>query len=128
MRRGRWKVVGVKVLVATVVALALFGLLTMTLWNWLAPELFGGRTLSFWQAIGVLVLARMLVGGRGFAGGRHMEWRRRLAERWHEMTPEERELFSAGLRNRGRCGPFDPAAPPSSGPPAPAAPAAPPSA
>jgi hypothetical protein len=33
-----------------------------------------------------------------------MFWRRRMMERWEQMTPEEREKFRESLK--GRCGPF----------------------
>ena len=51
---------------------------------------------------GVLILSKILFGG--FRGGphRHWRWRRRMMERWEQMTPEEREKFRQGMR--GRCG------------------------
>jgi len=97
--RLRW---GLKIFVWILVAIAAAGLVVMGLWNWLAPDLFGWRPLSFAQALGLLVLCRLLLGGfRGRPGG-HLHWRARLAERLEAMTPEEREKFRAGLR--GRCG------------------------
>jgi len=85
---------------------ALFTILVMWLWNWLMPPLFGLRVITFWQALGILVLSKILFGG--FRGGPHRNWnwRRRMRERWEHMTPEEREKFRAGMR--GRCGPFAP--------------------
>jgi hypothetical protein len=81
--------------------------LVMHLWNWLMPALFGLRLISFWQALGLLALAKLLFGGfRGHWGG-GMHWRRRMMERWAQMTPEEREKFRAGMQHR--CGPFAPA-------------------
>jgi hypothetical protein len=57
--------------------------------------------LGFWQALGLLLLSKILFGGfRGAAG--HGGWRRRMHARWEQMTPEQREHFRAGLR--GRCG------------------------
>ena len=92
---------GLKIFALIVVFTAAVGAAVMWLWNWLAPDLFGWHTIGFWQAIGLLVLCRLLVGGfRGRAGGHG--WRGRLAERLEAMTPEEREKFRAGLR--GRCG------------------------
>ncbi len=85
-------------------AVALFGLFVMSLWNWLMPALFGLKTVGFWQAVGLLVLARLLLGGfrPGHGGGfRRHQWRRRLIERWEQMSPEEREAFRAGMRCRG---------------------------
>lgn len=44
----------------------LFGFITMWLWNWLMPMIFGLTTLTFWEAIGVLILAKILIGGCNF--------------------------------------------------------------
>jgi hypothetical protein len=67
---------------------------TMLLWNALMPAVFKLPALSFWQAAGVLLLARLLFGGRGgrFGVGRH-RWR----ERMQSLTPEERERLRSGL-------------------------------
>jgi hypothetical protein len=78
--------------------IALFGLIVMTLWNWLMPALFGWKVVTFWQAIGLVILSKILFGG--FHGGpRGMHWRHRMMERLDKMTPEERERFREGLRN-----------------------------
>ena len=91
---------------AAVLFLAIFGWVVMSLWNWLMPALFGWRLITFWQAVGILILSKILFGsfrgGRGY--GRNRYWRRRVIERWEQMTPEEREQFRQGFR--GRCGPF----------------------
>src|SRR6266851_4138103 len=76
----------------------------MSLWNWLMPALFGWHVVTFWQALGLLVLSKLLFGGFRGRPGPHMFWRRRMMERWAQMTPEEREKFREGMR--GRCGPF----------------------
>ncbi len=91
-----------------IVFMAVFGFVVMSLWNWLMPVLFGVRLITFWQALGVLVLSRILLGGfHGRSGG--MNWRRRMMERselraYMQMTPEEREKYREGLRHR--CGAF----------------------
>jgi hypothetical protein len=89
------------------------GEVVMLLWNWLAPALFGLREVTFWQAIGLLALCRILFGGFGLGGGGHRNSRRRMEgrirermrermdERWEQMTPEERERFRQGMRGRG---------------------------
>ena len=89
------------------------GELVMHLWNWLAPTLFGWRQITFWQAVGLLALCRILFGGFGGHGPRSNmrrrmdeRMRRRMDERWEQMTPEEREKFRQGFR--GRCWPFEP--------------------
>jgi hypothetical protein len=88
---------GVFAVVATVVVTRL----VMSLWNWLMPALFAPRVTSFWQALGLLALARLLLGRWGGGPGRRMHWRHRMAQRWNQMTPEEREQFAKGMR--GSC-------------------------
>jgi hypothetical protein len=78
------------------VAVAVFGFLLMSLWNWLIPSLTGWHTLGFIQALGLLVLCRILFGG---FGGR---WRHGGGRRWSRLSPEERERVRAEFR--GRCG------------------------
>ena len=40
----------------------LFGFAVMWLWNWLLPDLFGFKTIAFWQGVGIVLLARMIFG------------------------------------------------------------------
>lgn len=84
------------------------GEVVMLLWNWLAPELFGLRQISFWQALGLLTICRILFGGFGLAGNSSHRARRRARERWDQMTPEERERLHQGIHGRsGRTTPLD---------------------
>lgn len=80
---------------------ALLGWIVMCLWNALLPALFGWRTIGFVQALGLLVLSRILFGGMRSPGGWGPPWRRHMHERWAQMTPEEREKLRTGMR--GRC-------------------------
>jgi hypothetical protein len=87
-----------------VVGIALAGLVVMLLWNWLAPALFGLKQIHYLQALGLLVLSRILFHGKPNV---RAHWRRHMEERWQEMTPEEREKFRAGLWScwgRGKAG------------------------
>jgi hypothetical protein len=94
-------------LVAVPLFLAVFGYVVMRLWNWLMPALFGWHLISFWQALGILVLSKILFGGFHGRHGGHGHWRYRMRERWEQMTPEEREKFRQSMRGRF-CGPFEP--------------------
>lgn len=98
----RWMKRAAKITAIGLVALGIFGFIVMSLWNWLGPSVFGLRPITFWQALGILILAKILFGGfRGRPGyGGH--WRRRMRERWDEMSPEERERFRQGAF--GSCG------------------------
>jgi hypothetical protein len=103
MRKFRlWKVL--KILALVIVAAFVFGFVTMSLWNWLMPAVFGLKVITFWQALGLLLLGKILFGGfhkHGSHGGPR-GWKRHMEERWARMTPEEQEKFRAGMR--GRCG------------------------
>lgn len=48
-------VVGVIVVIGLLLTLP-----TMWLWNWLMPTLFGLKTITFWQALGVSMLSSIL--------------------------------------------------------------------
>jgi hypothetical protein len=102
MKRGFWIAKGVKILVIVAVVLGVVSFAVMSLWNWLVPALFGGPMLGYWEALGLLVLARLLFGGfrpHGRGHGGH-SWHHARA-RWEQMTPEERERFRS--RFRGAC-------------------------
>ncbi len=110
MARKVWR--GLRIVLVAALALGAVGLAIMSLWNWLAPPMFGGHAIGFWQALGVFVLARLLVGGlRGRGGHGHHGWRQRMSERWSDMSEEERERFRSGFAHRcgtpnaGGCGP-----------------------
>lgn len=46
------------------------GWLVMLLWNWLLPSIFSFHTVTFWQALGLLLLSRILFSGFHFQGSR----------------------------------------------------------
>lgn len=121
--RGRRFARALKFVVLAVAFAALLAFVVSGLWNYVMPSVFGLHTIGYWQALALLVLTRILFGGfrRGFGGfGPGMGWRKRMMERWEEMTPEEREKFRAGMGAAfgKRCGPF---AAPSGGAASPAA-------
>ena len=103
MKRN-WLIKGIKFALFAVLAITVFGFVVMSLWNWLMPALFGFRMINFWQAVGLLVLSKILFGGFRGRPGRRMHWRWRMMQRWEQMTPEERDKFREGMR--GGCGPF----------------------
>jgi hypothetical protein len=81
------------------------GEIVLHLWNWLLPSLFGWRQITFWQAVGLLTLCRILFGGVSGRGFHRSNYRRRMAERCEHMTPEERERFRQRMRERFGFGP-----------------------
>ena len=109
--RKKWKWIWLvpAAITGIVLFIALGGELVKLLWNWLLPALFGWRLITFWQALGLLALCRILFGALGGRGGHGPSFRRRMADRWEKMTPEEREKMRERWRNR--CGPFEPPEP-----------------
>jgi hypothetical protein len=103
MRRNRW-IRGLRIAAIGIVAVTVVTWIVELLWNWLIPPVVGWHAITFWQAFGLLILSKILFGsfrGRPGYGG----WRRRMAERWEHMTPEQREQFMQGMK--GRCGRFE---------------------
>ena len=77
------------------------GQVVMLLWNWLLPSLFGWHAITFWQAVGLLALCRILFGHHGWRGRGGSHFRQRMQGRCgSNMTPEERERFRATVRAR----------------------------
>lgn len=91
--------------------------IVMLLWNWLMPVLFGLTLITFWQALGLLVLSKILFGGfcgkhkRGHSGncghGNH-GWKSKFKAKWQNMSDEDRKKWEtkfAGSRwGMGNCG------------------------
>lgn len=108
MRHNKFlKVLKIVLFVAVMATLLTY--VVMRLWNWLTPALFGWHVITFWQALGILLLCKILFCGfRGPHGRPDWHWKRRMIERWESMTPEEREKFRASMK--GRCGFSEPPA------------------
>jgi hypothetical protein len=113
--RGRWVYKAAAFIVFALAFVAALSYVVMSLWNAIIPTLFHLPTLQYWQAVGLLVLCRILFGGiRGRHGWHghdhgHGGWRRHMRQRWESMTPEERERMRAKFKHR--CG-WDPGEPP----------------
>jgi hypothetical protein len=101
-----WIKKGLMILVFGIIAILVFGLVVMSLWNAILPAVLGVKAISFIQALGILLLSKILFGG--FGGGRHRGgWRNKgrwmeMRDKFAGMTPEEREKFKAEWKNK--CG------------------------
>ena len=91
--RRRWMFLAPMAILAFLLFIAIGGTVVRQLWNWLLPPLFGWRPITFWQALGLLALCRILVGGFALHGS------------GRSRTPEERERFRQALRRRFGFGP-----------------------
>jgi len=106
--RARWIGRVAKFIVFVTLAIAGFGLFVMSLWNALIPAIFqGGPVITFWQAIGLLVLTRLLFSGfRPWGSYRqhHKHWRKRWEAKMASLTPEEWEKLRQTYEKR--CGKY----------------------
>lgn len=94
--------------IAAAAGIFLFGTIVMKLWNFVMPAVFTGLgVITFWQAIALLILGKILFGGfRGRWGGRcggcgcgngkMGGWR----GKWMNMSDEEKEKFKEEWKHR----------------------------
>ncbi|MDR0376507.1 MAG: hypothetical protein LBH70_01810 [Spirochaetaceae bacterium] len=87
-------------MLAFLAVIAGFSAVAMLLWNALMPDIFALPRLNYWQAAGLLILARILFGGLGAKFfrprgeyGRLFHDRNQLRKKWMNMTKEERKAF-----------------------------------
>jgi hypothetical protein len=98
-----WIKKGLMFLVIFIAAVTAFGFIVMGLWNALLPAIIGVKTISFWQALGILLLSKILFGGFGGKRWRGSPaWKEKMKQRWDNMTPEQREKFKTEWKHR--CG------------------------
>lgn len=92
---AKWTVLGIVFVIA-------FGGIVMLLWNWLIPSIFNLREITFWEALGLLLLGKLLFGGfHGKSrGGNAMRWKQHYYNKFSNMTPEERERFKAKMKEK----------------------------
>ena len=73
----------------------LFGLAVKVLWNRLMPALFGLSAITFWQAFGLVLLAKILFGGHGHGSrghdGRHERYFKDRFKRFVRDDESDRE-------------------------------------
>ncbi|MBC8051685.1 MAG: hypothetical protein H7Y13_01330 [Sphingobacteriaceae bacterium] len=78
-------------------SLALISFIVMALWNNLLPDIINVSTITFWQAMGIFILSKILF---GFGRGGHKDGPHWMKHKCGNMTPEERERFKAEMKNR----------------------------
>lgn len=90
---------GLPVILFAVVLLAVIGAIILELWNVLMPAIFQLPPITFWQALGLFILSRVLFGRLGDWGRRTRK--ARLVHGWKDLTPEERQRFSEAMKAHG---------------------------
>ncbi len=91
-----WRIAGVTLIgvVGAAVFALIFGWFVMLLWNWLMPSIFHLGTIDFWQAFGIIILAKLIFGGPG--AGRHLHGGKRGPWRHHRHHGEEEDKEELG--------------------------------
>jgi hypothetical protein len=101
-----YKWMKLKFFVLFLMAMFVFGLVVMLLWNWLIPTLFSGPEITYWQGIGLLLLSRILLGGfskhRHCGHGHPAHWKKRFEKKWDNLSPEKKEKIRQKFKNK--CG------------------------
>ncbi|WP_333862207.1 hypothetical protein [Sphingobacterium sp.] len=94
--------------VAIIVGVFLLVALLQYLWNTLMVDIFNLKAITYWQALGLFILSRILF-GRGFGkpGGRRFrkDFPRQM-EKGEDLSDDERERLREEWKRRfgGRCG------------------------
>jgi hypothetical protein len=105
MNRGAYIL---KCVLLVLLAIVVIGFITKLLWNWLVPALFNGPEITYWQALGLLILSKILFWG---LGGKHHHrcepgtpgdhsWKHRFSDKFSNMSPEEREAFKQKMKDK----------------------------
>ena len=103
MKRNFWAKRILFFILIAAIAILVFGGVVMLLWNNVLAAVTNVHTITFVQALGILVLSKILFGAfRGGWGPRRYYWKQRMAEKWNNMTPEERDKFKQEWQKR--CG------------------------
>jgi hypothetical protein len=114
MKRRFWFGKAVMILVFCTAFVMLFSFIVMSLWNGILTDVLGVKAVTFWQALGILILSKILFSG---FGGLHRKrehfrnrFRQKMMDKWEKMTPEEKQRFKDEWKNRcanWRGGPFN---------------------
>lgn len=87
-------------------AIVAFSFITMHLWNWLMPDIFGLPIITWAQAVGLIVLSKIFFGfgkgkkccGHDHDGSGSLAWKEKMRDRYENMSDEEKERF------KNKCG------------------------
>jgi Ca2+/H+ antiporter, TMEM165/GDT1 family len=101
MHKRFWikKIIGFTMI--AVACLALLAWVVMLLWNGVLVEVVQVSTVNYWQALGLLVLSKILFGGfRGKGGDYKKRWKEKMEQKLSGMSEEEREKIKEEWKHR----------------------------
>ncbi len=88
--------------VAMVAFVLVMGGVVMFLWNHIVADITDLREISWFEAMGLLILSKILFGKIGGPEKKFQRHRSKWKEKWMHMTEEERHAFKQ--RWKDRCG------------------------
>lgn len=101
-RKFSWMRKPIFIPIAIIFAVAVFGYSVMFLWNAILPSVLGVATVTFWQAVGILVLSKILFGG--FHHGHHHRGfhphNAEMRKKWKSLSQEEKKKMMNEWWNR----------------------------
>jgi hypothetical protein len=103
MKRGMsWKKKAPFMVLFVLAAIAGFSAVVMLLWNAILPDVLGVEVVNYWQAMGILVLCKILFGSFGPSKRKGKGKRRnpRCKEKIMDMTDEQEDSFKSELKSR----------------------------
>lgn len=71
----------------------LFGYLIQVLWNWLMPGIFGLREITYWEGVGLFILARFIFGCSFGGGGKEEKKHKHKKSDWDKAKEEIKAEF-----------------------------------
>ncbi len=80
----------------------ILGAVVMLLWNAILPDIMAVSKINYWQALGLLILSKILFGGSKFGpkGNRGHFVHSRFREKFMNMSREERVNFKNEWKER----------------------------
>jgi len=83
-------------------ALLVLGAIVMLLWNAILPSLLNINYINYWQAVGLVVLCKILFSSfrPGASGGRPPFGRLHWKDKWSTMSEEEKAKFKEEWKKR----------------------------
>lgn len=103
-RKGKFRA---KFILVPLVILFLVTAIVMWLWNAILPAVLDVKTITYWQAMGILVLSKILFGGFSGCKSGQDRHRKNLRKKLKSMSPKEREEFRLMWKQKCKKNPFN---------------------
>ena len=95
--KGRSKFKFLGVILFAIMAAAGVSWLVMFLWNFALVPAVGFSEITYWQAVAILILSKILFTGFSPKGGKH---RSHWKKKWEGMSDEEKANFKAKMKHK----------------------------